>query len=90
MAPATLARKLSKITFYIMLSVITGRLLGHPEKWLDDSIVCYIGHIFYDDGEIGADNFHNLYFCISVISIFPITTISYILTMKLILKIRSS
>ena len=88
MAITVLVRRLSKITFYILLSLIVGRTLGNPEEWLDHELASRIGHIFYGNGEIGADRFYDLYFYISVISVFSITTIIYIIAMKLSLKIR--
>jgi hypothetical protein len=85
----TLARRVSKITFYILLSLVVGRTLGNPEVWFDHSLASYIGHMIYGAGEIGADNFYDLYFYISVITVFSVTTLIYILTMKLITKIRN-
>jgi len=65
-------------------------MLGSPELWFDQDLATRIAKFLYGDGEIGADNFYDLYFYISIISVFSITLIIYILTMKLIRKIRSS
>lgn len=89
MAITTLARRLSKITFYILLSLFVGRTLGNAEVWFDHDLAIRIGHILYGDGEIGADNFYDLYFYIDVISVFSITTVIYILSMMLFNKIRN-
>ncbi|ATA26071.1 hypothetical protein BIY26_19315 [Brenneria goodwinii] len=88
MAITTLARRISKITFYALISLIVGRTLGNPEIWFDHELATQIGHMIYGAGEIGADNFYDLYFYISVITIFSITTVIYILVMKLLKKIR--
>lgn len=90
MAITTLVRRASKVIFYFAISLIVGRMLGSPELWFDQDLATRIAKFFYGDGEIGADNFYDLYFYISIISVFSITLIIYILTMKLIRKIRSS
>ena len=84
----TLVRRALKIAFYLLLSVCVGRTLGSPEIWMNYSVAQWIGHQLYGQGEIGADNFYDLYFYISILTVFPITTAIYILTMKLIKKIR--
>ncbi|PSS51197.1 hypothetical protein C6560_06770 [Enterobacter sp. FS01] len=86
---AILVRRALKVAFYLFLSVCVGRTLGSPEIWMNHSIAQWIGHLLYGPGEIGADNFYDLYFYISIITVFPITTVLYILTMKLIKRIRS-
>lgn len=89
MAIPTLARRLSKVTLYILLSLAVGRSIGNPEKWMDHELTHRIGHLLYGPGEIGADNFYDLYFYISVITVFSITTVIYVLAMMLLKKIRS-
>ncbi len=86
---ATLVRRALKIAYFLMLSVCVGRTLGSPEIWMNYNVTRWIGHLLYGPGEIGADNFYDLYFYISILTVFPITTVIYILTMKLIKKIRS-
>lgn len=85
----TLVRRTVKITFYIILSIAVGRTIGPPETWINYGLAEYIGNIIYGPGEIGADNFYDLYFYMDVIVIFSITTIIYLLAMKLFNKIRS-
>lgn len=85
---ATLVRRALKIAFYLLLSVCVGRAMGSPEIWMNHSAAHWIGHLLYGPGEIGADNFYDLYFYISILTVFPITTVIYILTMKLIKIIR--
>ncbi|HAT1616891.1 TPA: hypothetical protein I8Y09_003624 [Raoultella ornithinolytica] len=84
-----LARSVVKVAFYILLSLVVGRTLGNPETWMSHELASQIGHIVYGPGEVGADNFYDLYFYISVIVVFSITTILYFLTMMLLRKIRS-
>lgn len=85
---ATIVRRTLKIAFYLLLSVCVGRTLGSPEIWMNHSVAQWFGHLLYGPGEIGADNFYDLYFYISILTVFPITTVIYILTMKLLKKIR--
>ena len=86
----TLARRTSKVVFYFIILLIVGRTIGSPEIWFDHALATRIAKFLYGDGEIGADNFYDLYFYISVITVFSITNVIYILTMKLLRKIRSS
>ena len=85
---ATLVRRALKIALYLLLSVCVGRTMGSPEIWMKHSVAQWIGHFLYGPGEIGADNYYDLYFYISLLTVFPITTVIYILTMKLINKLR--
>lgn len=83
-----LALRASKVSIFFALSLIVGRTLGSPELWFDHELATRIAKFIYGDGEIGADNFYDLYFYISFLSVFSVTTVNYILTMKLIQKIR--
>lgn len=85
----THARRLYKIIFYFLTSLIIGRISGHPENWLNPDIAISLGNIIYGPGDIGADNLYNLYFYISLITIFSVTTVIFILTMTLVKKLRS-
>ncbi|KAA5933446.1 hypothetical protein F3I27_15875 [Pantoea sp. Bo_2] len=85
----TLAHKFLKIAYYIIVSLIVARTLGNPEIWMNDDLTNQLGHLLHGPGEIGADNFYDMYFYISLITVFPITTLIYYLTMKLIKKLRS-
>ena len=89
MTITTLARKIAKVIFYILLSLVIARTLGAPENWISDNFYSGFGHLIYGSGEIGADNYYELYFYVSVITVFSITTVIYLFTMKLIKKIRN-
>lgn len=88
MTIATLARKTVKIAFYVLLSLIVGRAMGSPEIWMDRDWISRIGLFLYGPGETGADNIYDLYFYISVITIFSVTTVIYVFAMWLLKKIR--
>ncbi|MBM7343706.1 hypothetical protein [Pantoea coffeiphila] len=85
----TLARRIVKVLFYIVLSLIIARTLGTPENWLSDKFYSWLGHLIYGSGEIGADNYYDLYFYVSVITVFSITTLVYFISVKLIKTIRN-
>lgn len=88
MAITTLVRRISKVIFFCTILLIIGRTVGNPEIWLDHDLATRIAKVFYGDGEIGAENFYDFYLYISVITVFSITTVIYILTMKLFKKIK--
>ncbi|WP_312074026.1 hypothetical protein [Atlantibacter sp.] len=85
----TLARRIAKIIFYILLSLVIARTLGAPENWISDNFYSWLGHLIYGSGEIGADNYYDLYFYVSIITVYSITTLIYLVVMKLINKIRN-
>lgn len=89
MTITTLARRIAKVIFYILLSLAIARTLGAPENWISDKFYSWLGHLIYGSGEIGADNYYDLYFYVSVITVFSITTLVYLVTIKLINKIRN-
>lgn len=89
MAITTLVRKILKILYFLLLLLIIGRTIGNPEIWFDHDIATQLGHILYGPGEIGADNFYDLYFYISVITDLSVTTFIYFLSVKLFRNIRS-
>lgn len=89
MAITTLVRRVSKVALYLLLSLLVGRTLGSPEVWLDHDFAVWIGHVIYGAGEIGADNFYDLYFYISVIAVFSVTTAVYVLLIRFLEKASS-
>lgn len=80
----TLAPKICKVIFYILLSVVVGRFLGNPEVWFNHNLAIRIGHWIYGTGETGAENIYDIYFYVSVITVFSITTVIYMLAMRLL------
>lgn len=90
MAITTLVHSIAKLLFYITLSVIIGRALGPSEQWFDYGTARRIGNLIYGPGEIGAENLYDVYSYIGIISVFSITTVIYLVTMKLITKLRSN
>lgn len=85
----TFVRRIIKTIYFITLFVVVGRMIGDPELWINDNVATRIGHIIYGPDEIGADNFYDLYFYIHIITILPIVIFIYVITMKLLKKLRS-
>lgn len=85
----TFVRRIIKTIYFITLFVVVGRMIGDPELWINDNMATHIGHIIYGPDEIGADNFYDLYFYIHIITILPIVIFIYVITMKLLKKLRS-
>ncbi len=89
MAITTFVRRIGKVIYFITLFIVVGRLIGDPELWFNDDLATRIGHLIYGPDEIGADNFYDLYLYIHIIAILPVAIFIYVMTMKLIKKLRS-
>lgn len=89
MVITTFVCRLSKVIYFITLFIVIGRLISDPELWFNDDLATRIGHLIYGPDEIGADNFYDLYLYIHIISILPVAIFIYVMTMKLIKKLRS-
>lgn len=88
MAITKLVRRVAKTIYFIALSFPVGRTLGPAEFWFDYELAHRIGEVFYGRGEIGQDALYEVYTYIGLIAILLITTVLYLLTMKLFNKIR--
>lgn len=83
-----LVRRAMKTVYFIALSLPVGRALGRAERWFNYAWASRIGEILYGHDERGQDNLYELYTYIGLIAILLITTVIYLLTMKLFSKIR--
>lgn len=86
---ATLARRLAKVALFLLLLLGVGRTMGEPYNWLNHNFVLKVGSLIYGPGEIGAEAIDDTYFYLDFITAMIITTAIYLITMKLINKIRS-
>lgn len=87
MALITLARKISKIIYFILLFLVLGRALPRPEIYLDYDIARDTCHFLF--GSVNADTMYDTFFYISLIIVICLSTVLYIITLKLISTIRS-
>ena len=87
MALTSLARKISKIIYFILLFLVLGRALPRPEIYLDYDISRDVCHFLF--GSVNADTMYDTFFYISLIIVIFLSTVLYIMTLKLISTIRS-
>ncbi|AJE92615.1 TPA: hypothetical protein ACUB60_005453 [Klebsiella variicola] len=87
MALTTLARKISKIIYFILLFLVLGRALPRPEIYLDYDIARDICHFLF--GSVNADTMYDTFFYISLIIVICLSTVLYIITLQLISTMRS-
>ncbi|WP_228715099.1 hypothetical protein [Klebsiella quasipneumoniae] len=87
MAQTSLARKISKIIYFILLFLGLGRALPRPEIYLDYDIARDVCHFLF--GSENADTMYDTFFYISLIIVIFLSTVLYIMTLKLISTIRS-
>ncbi|EOE5667459.1 TPA: hypothetical protein ACWXE1_004311 [Klebsiella pneumoniae] len=87
MALTSLARKISKIIYFILLFLVLGRALPRPETYLDYDIARDICHFLL--GIVNADTMYDTFFYISLIIVIFLSAVLYIMTLKLISTIRS-
>ncbi|NMS97239.1 hypothetical protein [Klebsiella pneumoniae] len=87
MALITLARKISKIIYFILLFLVLGRALPRPEIYLDYDIARDICLFLF--GSVNADTMYDTFFYISLIIVIFLSAVLYIITLQLISTIRS-
>ncbi|MDI4506121.1 hypothetical protein E7V62_27055 [Escherichia coli] len=87
MALITLARKISKIIYFILLFLVLGRALPRPEIYPDFDIARDNCHFLF--GSVNADTMYDTFFYISLIIVIFLSAVLYIITLQLISTIRS-
>lgn len=83
----TLARRLLKIAFFVLVMFAVARALGSQETYINHKIGTWVAQTI--SGDVNAESMYDAYFYIDVICVAVITTVIYLITMKLIRKIRS-
>lgn len=83
----TLARSVAKIVFFVLVMFAVARTLGNPEIYINHDLASKIAQLI--SGDVNAESIYDAYFYLDVISVVSITTIVYLVTMKLIKKIRN-
>ncbi|HBX8172369.1 hypothetical protein [Klebsiella pneumoniae] len=86
MALITLARKISKIIYFILLFLVLGRALPRPEIYLDYDIARDICHFLF--GSVNADTMYDTFFYITLMTVLSPSGVLYIATIKLFKIIR--
>lgn len=71
MALITLARKISKIIYFILLFLVLGRALPRPEIYLDYDIARDICHFLF--GSVNADTMYDTFFYITLMTVLSLS-----------------
>jgi len=69
--------------------LVIGRSLGDPYLWVNHDVGYGIVHLFYGDNDAGVENIEDIFFLIAFLIEIAAATAIYLITMKLIRKIRS-
>ncbi|MGU5920306.1 hypothetical protein ACV1FA_18815 [Klebsiella quasipneumoniae] len=87
MALTSLARKISKIIYFILLFLVLGRAFPRPEIYLDYVISMDVCHFLFVS--VNADTMYNTFLYIVLIIVIFLSIVLYIITLQLISTIRS-
>ena len=77
MALTSLARKISKIIYFILLFLLLERALSKPEIYCDYNIERDVCHFLF--GSVNADAMYDTFFYISLVIVIFLSTVLYIL-----------
>lgn len=83
----TLARRAAKCLFFILITLVVGRSLGDSETYISQDFARKVA--VFISGESNIETLYDAYFYIDFVIVVSITTAVYLITMKLIKKIRS-
>ncbi|ECO4312761.1 hypothetical protein AB0001_004765 [Salmonella enterica] len=86
----TLVRRLAKVVYFLLLMLGIGRSLGDPYLWVNHDLGYWVVHLFYGNEDAGVENIEDIFFYIAFITEITAATAIYLVTMKLIKKVRSS
>lgn len=85
----TLARRLAKVAYFLLILLVIGRSFGDPYLWVNHDFGYWVVHLFYGNEDAGVENIENVFFYIAFITEIAAATAIYLITIKLIRKIRS-
>lgn len=83
----TLARRIFKIACFLILTFAVARILGNPEIYINQNLASWLALTL--TGDVNAESIYDSFFYIDVTCVITISAITYLLTMKLIRKVRS-
>lgn len=81
-----LAHRVAKSLFFIVIMYIVARSLGNPELYVSHDLAHKVAEII--SGDINAESVSDAYFYLDVISVLMITTLIYLIAIRLFLKVR--
>lgn len=85
----TLAHRLAKVVYFLLILLGIGRSLGDPYLWVNHQFGYWMVHLFYGNEDAGVENIEDIFFYIAFITEITAATVIYLVTMKLIRKIRN-
>lgn len=83
----TLARRVIKTALFLLLMLAVARTFGNPEIYINHDLAGWLAQTI--SGDVNAESMYDAYFYIDVTCVTAITTIIYLITMKLIKTKRS-
>lgn len=83
----TLVRSAAKCVLFILIMLVVGRSLGGAETYISQDFARKVA--VFISGESNIETLYDAYFYIDFVIVVSITTAVYLITMKLIKKIRS-
>lgn len=83
----TLARKIVKAVFFFIIMFSVARSLSKPEDYVNHALVDKLAQLI--SGDVNAESVYDAYFYIDISVVVVITTIIYMVTMKIISKKRN-
>ena len=81
------ARRIAKTCFIVLVMFAVARLLGNPEIYVNHDLASKLAKL--TSGDVNAESMYDAYFYLDIISVVAITAVIYLLTMKLLRKIRN-
>ncbi|WP_343550858.1 hypothetical protein [Pantoea sp.] len=83
----TLARRAAKCVFFLLITLVVGRSIGGAETYISQDFARKVAVLI--SGESNIETLYDAYFYIDFVIVVSITTAVYLITMKLVKKIRS-
>ncbi|MEG5552358.1 hypothetical protein UXO11_22545 [Enterobacter wuhouensis] len=83
----TLVRRALKSAYFMLLTIAVARAFGRPEIYINHNLASWLAQVIA--GDVNAESMYDAYFYIDVTCVAAISTIIYLITMKLKRKLRS-
>lgn len=80
--------RLLKIALFLLMSVMVGRSLGPSRAYINYDVAMAICVFIY--GDANAETMYETYTNLDILTVLTLTTVIYLLTMKLLKKIRNT
>lgn len=81
--------RLLNVLFFLLLFAEVGRTLGNPYDWVNPALADKVSTLIFGYGSVGGEEIDDTYFYIGLLSVIAITVVTYVVTMKILKRIRS-